>query len=113
MHLDNLDFIVADQCEVALGPRSPALSVHTCNEANRDMLDRCRTAGCSYGIMSCCNLECLCDEWMRVKHLTDHKRYALMCGMNAERYGARSVLSIDSHITNRHSFSATTAPIRD
>lgn len=101
--LQNVRFARGDLGSVALGPASLAISVHACNEANLEVLERCRAAGASYAVVPCCIPERLyMDGNLRIAHLEDEARYAVMVGVVAAQYEAGRVTCIDRRITNRN-----------
>lgn len=101
--LQNLSFVCGPVSDVVLGPRSVALSIHACNEANLEVLEKCREAKAHFGVMPCCIPERLyAGGGLSVTHLPDAARYALMSGAIATQYRAARVTSIDGRITNRN-----------
>lgn len=101
--LHNLSFVCGPISGVSLGPRSVALSIHACNEANQEVLEMSRAVKARFGVMPCCIPERLYSEGgLSVTHLPDASRYALMSGAIASQYSAARVTSIDGRITNRN-----------
>ena len=107
--LPNIAFHEADVSLASseIDDRSIVISVHGCNEINRDTIEMAMAKQAAWGVLPCCMRSDLYVGQTCTINLTEDERdvrHAIMCGSIAEKYQAQLIQEIDRRITNRAVF---------
>jgi hypothetical protein len=107
--LPNLEFHEADLSLAAteIDDCSVVVSIHGCNEVNRDTIEMASRKHAVWCVIPCCIRADMYTGSACVVNLREDERdvrHSILCGFMAQRYGAQLVQEIDRRITNRAIF---------
>lgn len=107
--LPNIEFHEADIALASseIDSNTIVVSVHGCNEINRDTIEMAADRNAAWGVLPCCmRSELYVGQTCTINLTEDDRdvRHSIMCGSIAEKYDAQLIQEIDRRITNRAIF---------
>lgn len=101
--LKNIKFTLGDleSASSIVDADSFVIALHGCNDANKAAVEMASEKRAAWAIMPCCFKSTLYLPDCFIAKVADDTKYALLCGVMAQKYHAQVVKSIDAKITTR------------